>query len=643
MQQMAAALLLGLAWAANAKDEGWAVQSISGEGVTQAADSDHVDPADMDAWLRDAEATAKRLGLRPDAKAAVALKHPLLQMPGLASRTRIGISNFVDLNAAFPNQLRDYACGTRTYDTAAGYNHAGIDYFLWPFPWQSMAQESVAATAAAAGTIVQRVDVNVDRSCSFNAVTQPNRLVIAHDNGEFGVYLHFKRAGLTAKTIGQRVEAGEFLGWIGSSGISTGPHLHFELRSGSQANAPVIDPNQGQCNAVPSRWELQPAYREPRLEMVSLHSAPPEFYFESCSDNELPQFERHFEAGDTFYVSAYYADQPAGKESSIVLRGPDGAELSRQLHAPSTSDLDGRDAYNASYWLFRFTVPAGAAPGLYSAEVSYEGLTRRQTFAVGGPIYAASGVWHNPAQNGHGFTTEVIDLGGKAHLLAAWFVYLDGEPRWMSGLGEIVGDTATVPLSISSGGQFLPAYDPAQAPLEPWGQLRFSFESENTATVQWSSDYPGFNDGELALSRLVGIAAINRDDENTGMRACASGTWHVPEQGGHGVQTQVIEAGGQRILVATWYVYHEGKQIWLTGTGPIVGKRAVVNWNRTRGAQFLPAFDPASVVSEPWGTGTFELVDPQRLRMQWQSNLPGFGTGSLDLSRLTEMLTASCL
>ena len=637
-------VLLGLLCAAGVRADGWQVREIRGEGLSPDAHTDEIDPATMQVWIQDAAATAKRLGMKPDpTKASSALRHPLLLAPGLPSRTRIGISNFVDLDSAFPNRLRDYECGTRTYDTTAGYNHKGIDYFLWPFAWQSMAQEPVAVTAAAPGMIVQRVDGNFDRSCSFDASTPPNRVVVAHDDGTFGIYLHFKRDSLTSKTVGQRVEAGEFLGWIGSSGISTGPHLHFELQNVAGSGSATLDPNQGQCNTAAGRWAQQPPYREARLEMIGVHSAQPEFYFPSCSDNELPNYERHFQSGDSLYVTAYYADQPAGRESTIVLRGPDGAQLSRLTHAPTASDLGSRDAYNASYWTFRFTVPAAVPAGLYSAEVTYEGVTRRQSFAVGGPIYASSGVWHDPAKSGQGFTTEVVDLGGRAHLVAVWFVYQNGEPIWMSGLGEIVDNAATVPVRISRGGQFPPAFDPSQVQFEDWGTLRFTFNSENTAEVSWNTDAPGFDDGQMALTRLVQIADINRDDQDSGMRACASGTWHVPSQGGHGVQAQVIDTGTQRLLLATWYVYHQGKQVWLSGIGPIQGKRAVVNWNRTRGGQFPPAFDPAAVVSESWGTGTFEFLDPQRLRLTWQSPQADFGSGVLELSRLTEMLTASCL
>src|SRR5688500_18628741 len=63
------------------------------------------------------------------------LSWPLGPNPGIG-RDWHGVSNFVDLNSAYPDQLLDYNSGTRTYDTESGYNHRGIDYFVWPFPWK---------------------------------------------------------------------------------------------------------------------------------------------------------------------------------------------------------------------------------------------------------------------------------------------------------------------------------------------------------------------------------------------------------------------------------------------------------------------------------------------------------------------------
>jgi murein DD-endopeptidase MepM/ murein hydrolase activator NlpD len=595
------------------------------------------------AVLAEVQANLRKSGLAPPLageKAADALAWPVTFLPGIAGDGRTGIANFVDLDAASPGKLRDYTCRKRTYDTAAGYNHAGVDIFLWPFPWQSMAQGAVEVRAAAAGTLVLRRDGEYDRNCSFNSPDTPNMLVIAHDDGTFGRYLHLKAGSLTDTALGARIPAGERLGLVGSSGISTGPHLHFELRG---ANNDVIEPHSGQCNGLASRWSDQPPYRRPRLNLVGVHSAPPQLNQQECGKAERPNHLRWAKPGDTVFVAGYYADQPAGKLSTITLRRPDGSEQAHFEHAPTLAQLGDRDAYNASSWVFSSTLPANAPAGLWEAAISYEGRTLTQRFAVGGPIFVASGLWYDPAQSGHGFTLETLEVGGKLHLAAVWFTFLDGAPRWVHGIAPISGNSATIPVVITKGGRFPPAFDPASVTAEPWGELVFTFDAADSGHVSWITDQPGFGDGALSLSRLAGPADINLDDFDTGMPACTSGSWYDPSRSGHGVLLQVASVGGQRRLLATWYAYHDGKQLWLSGNGAIEGNTAEIELTSSTGGGFPPGFDPATVVRKPWGKARFERLDAQRMRLSWQAAADGFDDGELLLQRLTSPFTAPCL
>lgn len=54
-----------------------------------------------------------------------------------------------------------------------------------------------------------------------------NCVEVSHGNGLMTRYAHMSRIG---SHVGQKVEAGEVIGAIGSTGRSTGPHLHFEVR-----------------------------------------------------------------------------------------------------------------------------------------------------------------------------------------------------------------------------------------------------------------------------------------------------------------------------------------------------------------------------------------------------------------------------
>lgn len=61
-----------------------------------------------------------------------------------------------------------------------------------------------------------------------------NFIEIRHPNGMTTLYAHLSRIDVAS---GDRVLAGERIGLVGSTGYSTGPHLHFEVRRyGMQIN-----------------------------------------------------------------------------------------------------------------------------------------------------------------------------------------------------------------------------------------------------------------------------------------------------------------------------------------------------------------------------------------------------------------------
>ncbi len=64
--------------------------------------------------------------------------------------------------------------------------------------------------------------------------------IIRHSNGYYSAYAHQAR---DAVSVGDRVSAGEVIGYVGSTGHSTGAHLHFEIRT---------EAHSGQIN--PSTW-----------------------------------------------------------------------------------------------------------------------------------------------------------------------------------------------------------------------------------------------------------------------------------------------------------------------------------------------------------------------------------------------------
>lgn len=101
-----------------------------------------------------------------------------------------------------------------------GGHPLGIDIDLYASP-------NAPNLAAAAGTVTF---AGGDPCCSYGYY-----VVVDHGNGFQTLYAHFSKLSVMA---GERVEAGEVLGQAGSTGYSTGNHLHFELR----LNGVIVNP-----------------------------------------------------------------------------------------------------------------------------------------------------------------------------------------------------------------------------------------------------------------------------------------------------------------------------------------------------------------------------------------------------------------
>jgi murein DD-endopeptidase MepM/ murein hydrolase activator NlpD len=99
---------------------------------------------------------------------------------------------------------------TSGYGARWGRLHAGIDLAAGVgAPISAVATGTVAAAGTEGG---------------YGRVVR-----LQHDDGTVTVYAHMSQLLVSA---GQRVTAGTYLGREGSSGNSTGPHLHFEVRVG---------------------------------------------------------------------------------------------------------------------------------------------------------------------------------------------------------------------------------------------------------------------------------------------------------------------------------------------------------------------------------------------------------------------------
>jgi len=294
-----------------------------------------------------------------------------------------GVSNFVDHGLPYPNPVQDYTCGSRTYNLANGYNHAGTDYYLWPFPWAMMDAGQVQIVAAAPGVIIAKDDGNFDRDCALDGTTNPNDVYVMQDDGLLAIYFHMRKGSVTSLPLGTRVAAGDYLGLVGSSGSSTAPHLHFELRD---ANGAVVDPRNGQCNAAPDRWIVFQPYEDPHIDTLSMHSAEPEFV--GCgvdaSGNavtETPHYENEFKPGAALWVFVSYRDQRNGEVTQFSIMRPDGSVFA-QWDFDLASQGNPKPFYSGTGADWKFTLPADAPIGVWTVTALFQGQTYTRSFSV---------------------------------------------------------------------------------------------------------------------------------------------------------------------------------------------------------------------------------------------------------------------
>lgn len=85
------------------------------------------------------------------------------------------------------------------------------------------------------GTPVYATGNGVVKEASFSAGGYGNHVIINHGYGYETLYGHMVKIKVRP---GQKVKRGELIGWVGSTGKSTGPHCHYEVH----VNGIEVDP-----------------------------------------------------------------------------------------------------------------------------------------------------------------------------------------------------------------------------------------------------------------------------------------------------------------------------------------------------------------------------------------------------------------
>ncbi|MFD7506991.1 M23 family metallopeptidase [Streptomyces sp. NPDC059850] len=109
------------------------------------------------------------------------------------------------------------------YTLGAAFGLAGN---LWSH--NHSGQDFVVPTGTPVRAVHTGVVVKAGPNGAGDGPAYGNAIVIKHDNDTYTQYAHLSRIDVR---IGQSVTTGQNIGLSGSTGNSTGPHLHFEVRT----------------------------------------------------------------------------------------------------------------------------------------------------------------------------------------------------------------------------------------------------------------------------------------------------------------------------------------------------------------------------------------------------------------------------
>jgi hypothetical protein len=147
----------------------------------------------------------------------LALTVPATAADGGHGSGRMGPSNARTTSvspSSGPDFEMPFVCG-QSWTGASRSSHSPS---YWTIDWNAPSDLGKPALASAPGVVTKAVSLTTSYG---------RYVVVDHGGGYTTLYAHLN---LIAATVGQVVDQGDLLGYVGTSGGSTGPHLHFEER-----------------------------------------------------------------------------------------------------------------------------------------------------------------------------------------------------------------------------------------------------------------------------------------------------------------------------------------------------------------------------------------------------------------------------
>ena len=231
--------------------------------------------------------------------------YPVAGTPG----RDVAIPYYVDLDPT--SAKRDFHCTDLTFN-----NHAGHDPYIRSFAEQRI---GVPVFAARDGVVIDVRDDEPDENTTNDAAARANYITLRHDDDEITQYVHLRK-GIDLNP-GDSVTAGTQIGWVGSSGMSMGPHIHFE----SRLNNVAFEPMAGPCRPGNSHFADQPTFFDTAMVFGATFSNRSFSDFAAPPHDDAPHTGTFRVGPQTIYFKVEMANVGASTRYRLKIQAPNAS------------------------------------------------------------------------------------------------------------------------------------------------------------------------------------------------------------------------------------------------------------------------------------------------------------------------------
>lgn len=129
-----------------------------------------------------------------------------------------------DINYPYRYPFAPNAKHTMVQGFNGRYSHQGASRFAVDFAMPV----GTAVHAARNGIVIDLIESNTRGGASRRYAKYANFITVLHDDGTTGEYYHLQYKGALVE-VGDKVSAGQHIGYSGNTGFSSLPHLHFAV------------------------------------------------------------------------------------------------------------------------------------------------------------------------------------------------------------------------------------------------------------------------------------------------------------------------------------------------------------------------------------------------------------------------------